>query len=516
MSEHGSGPRTSDAVARGSGGAEAPEQFRAYWAAAFDEGMHDESEVAALISDATATNHNAVIAQVVRRADFLGDDPDVPPPRTDSGVADGFDPLAALVAAAHDAGIEAHAWMNVNTLWTRAAPPSADDHVRNTHGPDSDDPWTSVRADGAVHDDHTYFFDLGHPGGRDYIVRTARRIVERYDVDGLNLDFVRYPTPDGPNQPWGYNPVAVERFQDATGRDDVPEPGDEGWTRWRREQVTGLVRRIYLACFDVDPSVRISADTVARWTPPQRLAGWEETGAYARVLQDWRGWMDEGIIDLNVPMNYRREVSPDAEQYREWSAFVADTQYDRHAVVGSGLYRNEIGDSVDQIRAALTESDAGNAVVGWTGFSYGTPDVLAAYGVRTGAASREAFARTVIEPSEHDPGTTTGERDPVFASPARVPGMDWKTDPETGHLQGTVTAPDGHPVDDSSVAVFDGGTPIAETVTTGNGWFGVVDLDPGTYRVAVRAGAGAGRRELPVAVEVGELATVTVDDVDAA
>ena len=128
-----------------------------------------------------------------------------------------------------------------------------------------------LRSDGANRGGLDYYLDPGHPAAADYIVSMYTSVVANYDVDGINFDRVRYPDFTlGTNVPsWGYNPVAVARFQQATGRSDVPAATDPQWMQWRREQVTGIVRRVYLESYALKPHVRVSADTIriatARW-----------------------------------------------------------------------------------------------------------------------------------------------------------------------------------------------------------------------------------------------------------
>ncbi|WP_440772556.1 family 10 glycosylhydrolase [Natronorubrum sp. DTA28] len=477
-------------------------QFRAYWVDGFNEGLYDADEVRSLVAAASDANHNAIIAQVVRRGDCFCDD--ALPPRTDAPIADDFDPLESLVEEAHEAGLEVHAWMNVNTMWNQETPPEADDHPFNTNGPGSDNPWHSVREDGEEHVGHNYFFDPGHPAVADYLVDTACSLVEHYDIDGINLDYVRYPdhnieigTPS-----WGYNEVALDRFRAETGRDDVPDADDEEWAQWRRDQVTNLVRRIYVETYATDPEICLSANTITYGYGPEAQGGWESTRTYAEVLQDWRAWMEEGIVDLNVPMNYKRDWDDDqATMYRQWNEFTADHQYDRHAVVGSAVYLNEIENTVDQIRAALTETDDGNRVVGWTGYSYATPDLSTFEGERGADEAREDLAHALTEESP-DGG------DPVFADAASVPERTWKTEPETGHVSGSVSVRDDGPVDGLEVTVNQRNETVATTTTTGNGWFGVVDLEPGRYRIELPAGETRGRRVANVSIETGSVTDV--------
>ncbi len=476
---------------------ESTEEFRGYWVDAFNDGLYTPEQVSNLVAEAKAANLNVIVAEVVRRADFFGDE--ALPPRTEADIADGFDPLETLVEEAHAAGIEVDAWMVVNQMWNDAEPPESEEHVFNRHGPDSDDPWVSVREDGAVQQDDKYYFDPGHPGAADYLARTARSIVENYDVDGINLDYIRYPTPaEALYQVWGYNEVALERFREETGRDDTPDHTDDEWEAWRRQQVTNLVRRIYLECFDADPSVRVSADTITWWKGPQaRDGGFEATGAYFQVLQDWPSWMEEGILDVNQPMNYKR--GGDSQMFRDWADFAANHQYDRDVAVGSALYLNDLGDNLDLIRAALSAGDEGNDTAGWVGYSYANPSDAVLSGDATPEEGRDELADALTEsPPESD-------ESPAFADAAEVPDMPWKR--REAHVAGVVTDRDGEPIEGVTVQLRAKGEIVRETTTTGNGWFGVVAADPGRYHVQLAPGEVAGPRVRKVRVGEGELAT---------
>src|SRR5207244_2066166 len=112
-----------------------------------------------------------------------------------------------------------------------------------------------VRRREQSHDE--YFIDPGHSDAAAYIVSMATSIARSYDVDGINLDRIRYPDGNlGTNVPsWGYNPTALARFQAATGRTDRPSNTDPVWTQWRRDQVTNIVRKIYLETYAIRPSI---------------------------------------------------------------------------------------------------------------------------------------------------------------------------------------------------------------------------------------------------------------------
>ena len=501
---------------------EPEEQFRAYWVDAFGEGIYNETEVNQLVAASKAANMNAIVVQIGRRGDCFCNNALMP--RTHANIAPlPYDPLQTLIDRAHAEGIEVHAWIIATAIWQGSTPPANPNHVYNTHGPSKTgyDNWVMTRYDGSRPGD-TYL-DPGHPAAADYIVSMYTSLAENYDIDGLNFDRIRYP--DGqlaawPNDnSWGYNPVALERFHAATGRTDRPLPNDAEWSQWRREQITNIVRRVYLETHVINPDIRISADTITYGNGPAQLGGWEASRPYRETLQDWRAWMEEGILDLNIPMNYKREWCvvgnegpgcfgfPQRAWYENWNEFIKDHQYNRQTTVGSALYLNSLTDSVIQVRKALADSAAGNPSHGWVGYSYRNPDSQALSGARTGAASRAELARALTEPSEYD-----SETPPVFADPSVVPEMTWKTQPTTGHVLGTVRTANGTALDQVAVELRDAETDalVAVRLTDGTGNFGFVDVVPGRYKVVVDGGAANGRRVIAFGVSAGKVTDVAV------
>ena len=482
-----------------------PEQWRSLWVDAFNEGIYTPAQVDELVAEATAMNVNALIVQTARRWDCFCNNAIYP--RTDAAIDPApYDPLAEIITEAHAAGLEVHAWVNVNTMWNSATPPRSPDHAFNQHGRTATgtDRWLNKKYDGTELVGANAYADPGHPGVRDYISTAIQSIVRNYDVDGINLDYVRYP--DGSSttthSDWGYNDVSVARFQAATGRTDVPAPDDAEWSQWRRDQVTGLVRKIYLGIWEIDPTVRLSNDAITYGHGPSAVGGWENTRTYDEVLQDWRGWQDEGILDTVVTMNYKRDWNPDqALMFDEWSDFLADNQGDRQAVNGPALYLNSISHSVAQAVQAVSPTAAGNTAAGWSGYSYASPSQEATANPALRDSEQAALAAALTAPGapfEHD---------------AVVPDMPWKSAPTDGHVVGTVLL-DGVPLDAADVhlkALGVPGAPVIDRVTDGSGWVGFAHVPPGRYLLMVDQPAGAeGRPVQQVTVTEGSISTVRV------
>jgi uncharacterized lipoprotein YddW (UPF0748 family) len=62
-----------------------------------------------------------------------------------------------------------------------------------------------------------------------------------------------------------------------------------------------------LRAVGIKPSVRVTAATVSWGNGPTSDGGFRSTDAFRRVFQDWRGWLEEGILDVAMPMNTLRE-----------------------------------------------------------------------------------------------------------------------------------------------------------------------------------------------------------------
>ena len=286
------------------------------------------------------------------------------------------------------------------------------------------------------------------------------------------------------------------------------------------------MRKVYVEAAAMKPYLRITADTITYGDGPQGYGGdWTQTRPYRETLQDWRGWMQEGILDTNIPMNYKREhctatgpgcFGDQRSWYTNWNGFAKDSQYARSTTIGAAIYLNTIDGSVTQIRKALAPSAAGNSGIGWVGYSYRTPDCRTnsscnpplPYGFRSGDASRAELTRALTQPSEYD-----SILPPVFASPATVPEMPWKSAPTRGHIAGTVTTNTGVALDQILVQVRNPETDalLASRVTDGSGYFAFVDLLPGKYKVFVPDDARVtGKRVALTTVAAGRVARVSI------
>ncbi len=408
-----------------------PAQYRAMWVDAFHDGIKSPAQIDKLVADAHRANLNALFVQVRKRGDAYFNRADEPR-ALDIAASRGFDPLGYLIKLAHAATprIEVHAW--VNTFF-----------VGETSGVYVKNPtWINRTNDGSTGG----YLDPGVPEAQAYTHKIFMDLALRYDVDGLHMDFVRYP-----GTTWGYSAESLRLYMQETGATTVPAPDDSRWQAWRRDRVTAFVRDLHDDLKRQKPSVKLSGALICFGGGPVTPAGWALTSAYSSVFQDWRDWMVKGYVDFGVPMNYDSDWSPREKRwFDQWLTFEKDSGFAGRVVTGIGAFLNYPEDSLAQIRRVLAPSASGNRVLGVAIYSYASTSV---YGTNDfydspdlasglprqpyddGLASEPALAQRAQNLNDwfmtqlavpayyHDVALGRVHTEPVFTLPAEVPAV---------------------------------------------------------------------------------------------
>jgi uncharacterized lipoprotein YddW (UPF0748 family) len=449
-------------------------EYRAYWVETFNTRLGTRAEIDAVLDAAVASNANMLLAQVRRRGDswYL----DSREPLTEvAGVGEPdatgrwtLDPLRYLVDQAHARGIQVHAFTIVTAIY-RDDPalklPADPRHVFLQHFWDRSAnalytdarQWATRTRTGESRFGADWIVDLGHPDAAAYTVDVLTHLAAHYDVDGIHLDRIRYPeTADA-----GYNETNVARFNARHGRSGLPSATDPLWSDWRREQVTNFVRRLYVSVKAIRPAIVVSAALITFGAGPSASGGFERTEAYTRVFQDWQGWAREGILDVVVPMVYKRDqVAAQAVQFEDWTRFAASLE--RPAIIGLGAYLNTIDGTLRQARFAR---DAG-------------ADGVSFY--------------SLASTSESQPANDFFAASRTLFTPPVPPPTLVQTD---GHLRG-FTRPD-------AIVELEPGARVMRS--DGSGFFAFVHLAPGRYRVSI-----GDETSCWMLVEANEVTTVDV------
>ncbi|WP_260288758.1 glycoside hydrolase family 10 protein [Peribacillus aracenensis] len=271
----------------------------------FHDGAKTPAQVDQLFKDVQASNANTIFLQVRRRGDAYYSKA-LEPKTEDSFLQSDYDPLADVIQKADSANpkIQVYAWFAMMPIWNKTTAPKDSNHIFNAHGMSqpSENNWLSKTNSGSYVSGSDYVIDPGRPDAANYTRDVIQHVVNNYDVDGIQMDLVRYM-----GEEWGYNDVSVQRYNQAHGKTGIPQPDDPKWKQWRRDQVNNMVRKIYTSVQSVKPSVTVSAAMIARGDGPKTVEDWNSSSNMNSALQDWRSWLEEGSIDLAIPMNYFRE-----------------------------------------------------------------------------------------------------------------------------------------------------------------------------------------------------------------
>ena len=137
-----------------------------------------------------------------------------------------------------------------------------------------------------------------------YLAEMCREIVQRYDVDGIHLDYIRYP----------------ETWKFRIGKDQA------------RGNITRIVEKIHQAVKQEKPWVKMSCSPIGKFDDLSRYwsHGWN---AYTKVAQDAQAWLKNGLMDELFPMMYFRgdQFFPFAIDWKEHS-------YGKIIAPGLGIY----------------------------------------------------------------------------------------------------------------------------------------------------------------------------------
>ena len=315
--------------------------------------VHPDS-VRAMVARAAGAGFNTLLVQVRGRGDayYSGGIE----PRAD-GIRDqpAFDPLALTVREAHARDIEVHAWMNVHLITSASVISRAPTHLVNARPGllavprelarelyDVDPASSRYLKRLVVHalanraGVEGLYTSPSAPEVKERVYDVAMDLVERYEIDGIHLDYVRYPS-----GAFDYSRGALDRFRswiDGRITDDqraefgsaseqnplafvegFPEP----WAEFRRDQITDLVERIYVGVKRKRPEVLVSAAVFP-----------DAQESFLHRYQDWEGWLRRGIVDVVALMAY----NPDDGLFDQAISHAAEVGGPERIWAGVGAY----------------------------------------------------------------------------------------------------------------------------------------------------------------------------------
>lgn len=199
------------------------------------------------------------------------------------GADPGFDPFGYFVQAAHQKGLQVHAWFNPYRVtgyrmsWEQVSPKSPAKQWLTDQNPDNDR-WVLVQGG-------EYYLNPAVPQVQDLVVSSVREVLGKYNVEGIHFDDYFYPSVnDGAESTWFDRPEYEQSQSDLSIAD------------WRRENVSRLVARVYAAVKEMRP------DAVFGISPQGYLPNLRsDTGMFTDIDR----WMaSDQYVDYIMPQLY--------------------------------------------------------------------------------------------------------------------------------------------------------------------------------------------------------------------
>ncbi|PKL81861.1 MAG: hypothetical protein CVV24_13055, partial [Ignavibacteriae bacterium HGW-Ignavibacteriae-3] len=232
-----------------------------------------------------------------------------------------YDPLKFAVEEAHKRGLEIHAWVNIVRCFS-----GTESKVLNNpaHISKRKPEWVveDIR-DGQ----RTLWLDPGLPEVRGYISDVITEMVANYDVDGVHLDYIRYPGKNFDDE------FSYSVYGAGLSRDE-----------FRRKNINDLVGLINNNIKEVKHFIKLGAAPIGIYKNLSGMTGWE---GFNEVYQDAREWLKKGIIDYIAPQIYWgiNDNPRFAILARDW----AENAYGRSVVLGIGAYKQNVKPDMDQM-----------------------------------------------------------------------------------------------------------------------------------------------------------------------
>lgn len=220
-----------------------------------------------------------------------------------------YDPLKFAIEECRKRGMSIHAWVVAIPIGNKKnAQKLGNRHFARRH------PGAVFTYNGS------YYMDPGDPRTTEHLQAIAKELLDNYDLDGIHLDYIRYP----------------ERSLGKLDRKNYDRASTPlSYEEWRRSNITKVVKGIHDTVHATDSLSELSAAVIGTYKPNvpgcEGEIGWN---AYSAVHQDPVRWAKEGAIDFVVPMHYMRGAKfwPVIKQWRSVMDSIP-------VLIGIGAYR---------------------------------------------------------------------------------------------------------------------------------------------------------------------------------
>ncbi|HMX27098.1 MAG TPA: family 10 glycosylhydrolase [Blastocatellia bacterium] len=303
-----------------------------------------------------------------------------------------FDPLAVTLSEAHRIGMRVHAWINIYLVANIEKMPRSQSHLIYQHpewlmvprglaaelynvNPKS--PEYLERLIEFTRGNRTELEGLyaspAHPEVNENLLKIWLDVAERYEVDGLHFDYVRYPNPS-----FDFSRVSLDRFRQELEKNLTADDRNffeaqassdplihatnfqERYAKFQRQQVTELVERVYKGVKQIKPHAIVSAAVFANTDEAARSK-----------FQDWRQWARMGWLDVVCPMSY----TPETETFRKLITNAVSQASGKQIWAGIGAFKQTADRAAEKIQATRELGAQGFVLFSYDSSVKASPDL---------------------------------------------------------------------------------------------------------------------------------------------
>lgn len=258
---------------------------KSLWATSWQ--INSPEKVIEVVKLAYTYNFDAIFAEIRYRGDAL-----YIPNKTDStyenpekrsyfleDTDNDFDPFEYLLTLSHLFHIDVYGWIT-----TFVVTPKETDKLPETHIFFQHPEWITCTNDFTpmkTNEQAGAFLDPGINDVKVYTENIILDIINNYNLDGIILDYVRYP-----QKKYGYNPIALRNFSD----DIIDEFNQHNFTSWRQKQISNFLINIGKKIKLIKPNIKFLVTVNPDFY-----------NARNNYFQNWKEWLlDENLDSVSL------------------------------------------------------------------------------------------------------------------------------------------------------------------------------------------------------------------------
>ena len=237
-----------------------------------------------------------------------------------------FDPLEYLIKKAKANNIEVHAWLTMYVVTPHKLENIHPEHIYFLHPEWITADFTGEKMPNDILEGA--YLDPGIPEVQEYLFNVVMDIALNYEIDGIQLDYIRYP-----DREFGYNEIAYQKY-----REEMKFQDAESWQDWKKNQISNFVKRLYNGIKSVSSNTELTAAVISKPGKAENI-----------YSQNWKEWLQEDYIDKVYLMAYQT----DKDDFQANIDTVSTFQMNGKIVVGLRAWSKNCSYSVSKINEKI-------------------------------------------------------------------------------------------------------------------------------------------------------------------